>query len=166
MDWYMTILRFLHVCFAVVWVGGTAFMVLFFQPGMRRVDPDARRPVMLAVGPRVAIGLLISAAAVFLTGVLMVLDVLTMNHLDRLWHTAWGWSISLGFLVATAMFLTGLMYVVRNIFRMKAMAEGDNPPTFEELRSIQAQMRYGAMVALTFGILAIFTMVVARGYNP
>ena len=166
MDWYMTILRFIHVSFAMAWVGSTVFMVLFFQPGMRRVDPDVQRPAMLAIGPRVATGLLASAAVVFLTGVLLVLNVLTFSYLGDLWQTAWGRSISLGFLAATAMFLVGVVYVVRNIFRMKAMAEAGTPPTPEQARSLQAQMRYGAMVALTFGILALLTMVIARGYNP
>ena len=166
MDWWLTILRFIHVLFAIVWVGGTAFMVLFLQPALRGLSPDTQRPVMLALGPRAATGLLISAGVVFLTGTLMVLRVLSISELDRLFTTAWGRSISLGFLMATVMFIVGVIYVVRNIFRMKAMAKAGTPPTPEQAMRMQAQLRYGAMAALTFGSLAVLAMMIARGYLP
>ena len=166
MDWYMTTLRFIHVTFAIVWVGGTAFMVLFLQPALRSLSPDTQRPVMLALGPRAVTGLLASAVVVFLTGTLMVLRVLSISELDRLFTTAWGRSISLGFLMATVMFIVGVIYVVRNIFRMRAMAKAGTPPTPEQAMRMQSQIRYGTMIALTFGILAVVAMMIARGYLP
>lgn len=165
MDWIMTVLRFIHVLFAIVWVGGTAYMVLFLQPGLRRLSPETQRPVMLAVGPRAGVGLLASAFLVYLTGVVMVLRVLGIGGLGELFQTAWGRSIFLGFLMASAMFIVGFAYVIRTIFRLKAMAEAGTPPTPEQARRFQARMRYGAMVALAFGILAVLAMVSARGYR-
>ena len=165
MDWYMTTLRTVHVLAAIVWVGGTAFMVLFLQPALRRVDPNVQRPAMLAIGPRAVTGLITSAAIVLITGILMVLHVLGTDELDRLFNTKWGVSIFLGFLSAVAMFAVGFTFVMRNILRMKAMAVAGTPPSPEQAMRMGNQMRYGAMVALLFGILAVIAMLIARGYN-
>ena len=165
MDWYMTILRTIHLLAAIVWVGGTAFMVLFLQPALRTVAPEVQRPVVLATGPRAVTGLVASAAIVLITGILMVLEVLGTGELDRLFNTKWGVSIFLGFLSAVAMFAVGFTFVMRNILRMKAMAVAGTPPSPEQAMSMGKQMRYGAMVALLFGILAVVAMLIARGYN-
>ena len=165
MDEYMTTLRIIHVLAAIVWVGGTAFMVLFLQPALRTVAPEVQRPVMLATGPRAVAGLVASAAIVLITGILMVLEVLGTGELDRLFNTKWGVSIFLGFLSAVAMFAVGFTFVMRNILRMKAMAVAGTPPSPEQAMSMGKQMRYGAMVALLFGILAVVAMLIARGYN-
>ncbi len=165
MDWYMTILRTVHVLAAIVWLGGTAFMVLFLQPALRTVTPEVQRPAMLAIGPRAVVGLKTSAAIVLITGILMVLHVLGTGELDRLFNTKWGVSIFLGFLSAVAMFAVGFTFVMRNILRMKAMAVAGAPPSPEQATRMGKQMRYGAMVALLFGILAVAAMLIARGYN-
>ena len=165
MDWYMTILRTVHVLAAIVWVGGTAFMVLFLQPALRTVTPEVQRPAMLAVGPRAAAGLKTSVAIVLITGILMVLHVLGTGELDRLFNTNWGVSIFLGFLSTVAMFGVGNTFVMSNILRMKGMAVAGTPPSPEQALRMGKQMRYGAMVALLFGILAVIAMLIARGYN-
>lgn len=166
MDWYMTILRFIHVLFAIVWVGGTAFMVLFAQPALRRISPEIAGPAMMAFGPRAVNGLMFSAAVVFIVGVLMVLRVLGLSGLGDLFTTSWGISITVGFLLATAMLILGLRFTALNMYRMKAMMEAGTPPEPAEAMRMQSQMRYGAMGALAFGILAVGAMVLARGYNP
>ena len=165
MDWYMTTLRTVHVLAAIVWVGGTAFMVLFLQPALRAVAPEVQRPAILAIGPRAVAGLKASAAIVLITGILMVLHVLGTGELDRLFNTKWGISIFLGFLSAVAMFGVGDTFVMKSILRMKAMAMAGTPPSPEQAMRMGKQMRYGAMVALLFGILAVIAMLIARGYN-
>ncbi len=166
LDWYMTILRYVHILFAIVILGSVAYNVLFLQPALMRLDPSVQRPAMLAIGPRVAVGILVSAAVVLLTGILMVLDVLGTSDLDRLFNTDWGLAVSAGFLISAVMFGIGLIYVIRNIFRMRSMALAGTPPTPEQAMRMQKQMRYGSMVALAFGIVAVLAMVMARGYNP
>ena len=165
MDWYMTMLRTVHVLAAIAWVGGISFMVLYLQPALRTVKPDIQRPVMLATGPRAVVGLITSAAIVLISGLLMVHHVLGTSDLDRLFNTAWGISISLGFLLTVAMFAVGFTFVMRNILHMKAMAMAGTPPSPQQAKNMGSQMRYGAMVALLFGILAVVTMLIARGYN-
>lgn len=166
MDWYMTILRFIHVLFAIVWVGGTAFIVLFFQPGLRKLDPTVGAPVMLAIAPRATKGLLSSAGVVFLMGILMVLNVLGLDGLSKLVSTDWGRSILIGFLFATTMFGIGVVFVARNVFRMTAAARTGSAIAPAEAMRMQSQLRYGAMTALAFGILALGAMMVARDFNP
>ena len=165
MDWYMTTLRTVHLLAAIVWVGGTAFMVLFLQPALRTVAPEVQRPAILAIGPRAVIGLKTSAAIVLITGIFMVLHVLGLDELDRLFTTKWGGSIFLGFLSTVAMFAVGFTFVMNNILRVKAMAVAGTPPSPEQAMRMGKQMRYGAMVALLFGILAVVAMLIARGYN-
>ena len=87
-------------------------------------------------------------------------------ELDRLFNTDWGRAVSAGFLISAAMFSIGVIYVIRNIFRVRSMALAGTPPTPEQAMRMQKQMRYGGMVALAFGIGAVLAMVMARGYNP
>ncbi len=166
MDWYMTILRFIHVLFAIVWVGGTAFIVLFFQPGLRRLDPTVGAPVMLAIAPRATQGLLLSAGVVFLMGILMVFNVLGLDGLGKLFSTDWGRSILVGFLLATTMFGVGIVFVARNVFRMRDAARTGTAIAPAQAMQMQSQLRYGAMTALAFGILALGAMIAARNFNP
>jgi len=167
MDWYMTTLRIIHLLAAIVWVGGTAFMVLFLQPALRTVTLEVQRPVMLATGPRAVAGMVASAAIVLITGILMVLHVFGLDGLDQLFNTRnmWGQSIFLGFLLTVAMFAVGFTFVMRNILRMKAMAVAGTPPSPEQAMRMGKQMRYGAMIALLLGMLAVVVMLIARGYN-
>ncbi|MCH7706644.1 MAG: hypothetical protein IIB33_06315 [Chloroflexi bacterium] len=166
MDWYMAILRFIHVLFAIVWVGGTAFVVLFFAPALRRMDPEIGEPVMLAVAPRATVGLLFSAGVVFLMGMLMVLNVLGLDGLGKLFSTDWGRSILMGFLFATVLFGVGIVFVARNVFRMRAAARAGIAIEPAQAMRMESQLRYGAMTALAFGILALGAMMVARDFNP
>ena len=166
MDWYMTILRFIHVLFAIVWVGGSAFIVLFFQPTLRRLDPTLGAPVMFAVAPKATVGLLSSAGVLFLMGLLMVLNVLGLDGLGKLFSTDWGLSILIGFLMATTMLVIGLVFVAKNVFRMRATARSGTAIAPTEAMRMQSQLRYGAMTALAFGTIALGAMMLARGFNP
>ena len=155
MDWYMTILRFLHVIFAIVVIGSVAYNVLFLGPALSRLDPSVQRPAMLAIGPRVAVGILASAAVVLAT-----------SGSDKLFDTDWGRAVTGGFLLSAVMFSIGVTFVIRNIFRMRDMALAGTLPSPEQAVRMQKQIRYGGMVALTIGLIAIFAMVMARGYHP
>ena len=166
MDWYMTVLRFLHVIFAIGVIGSVAYNVLFLGPALSRLDPSVQRPAMLAIGPRVAVGILASAAVVLATGILMTLNVIGVTHFDNLVDTDWGRAVTGGFLLSAVMFSIGVTFVIRNIFRMRAMALAGTPPSPEQAVRMQKQIRYGGMVALTIGLIAIFAMVMARGYHP
>jgi len=166
MDWYLTVLRFLHVTFAIVVIGSVAYNVLFLGPALSRLDPSVQRPAMLAIGPRVAVGILASAAVVLATGILMVLNVLGTSGSDKLFDTDWGRAVTGGFLLSAVMFSISVTFVIRNIFRMRDMALAGTPPSPEQAVRMQKQIRYGGMVALTIGLIAIFAMVMARGYHP
>ena len=155
MDWYLTVLRFLHVTFTIVVIGSVAYNVLFLGPALSRLDPSVQRPSMLAIGPRVAVGILASAAVVLAT-----------SGSDKLFDTDWGRAVTGGFLLSAVMFSIGVTFFIRNIFRMRDMALAGTPPSPEQAVRMQKQIRYGGMVALTIGLIAIFAMVMARGYHP
>lgn len=166
MDWYMTVLRFLHLSASVLVVGSIAYNVLFLIPAMSRLDSSIQRPAMLAIGHRVAKGMLAAVSVALITGVLMTVEVLGFNNLGRLFSTEWGRAVTEGTLVSAVMFSISSTFVLRNIFRMRRMARAGVAPTPEKALRMQKQIRYGSIIAMAFSLVAVFSMVMARGYNP
>jgi hypothetical protein len=165
MDWYMTVLRFLHLSASVLVVGSIAYNVLFLIPAMSRLDSSIQRPAMLAIGHRVAKGMLVAVSVALITGVLMTVEVLGFNNLGRLFSTEWGRTVTEGTLVSAVMFSISSTFVLRNIFHMRRMARAGITPTQENALRMQKQIRYGSIIAMALSLIAVFAMVMARGYN-
>jgi uncharacterized membrane protein len=70
------LMLFLHVAGAIFWIGGMAFMVLALRPAAHtQLQPPVRLPLIVEVLRRFFVVVIISIAALLLTGVPLLLQV-------------------------------------------------------------------------------------------
>ena len=70
------LMLFLHVAGAIFWMGGMAFMVLTLRPALHaQLQPPVRLPLIVEVLRRFFVVVVISIAALLLTGVSLLLQV-------------------------------------------------------------------------------------------
>ena len=92
---------FLHIFFAMLWIGGMVFSLLFLHPVLRRVEnKDLKEHISERVLRRFFLGVWLSIAVLFLTGMWM-------------WHSV-RLDFSANFLFHMKLFLFGVM--VLNFF--------------------------------------------------
>ncbi len=78
---------FLHIFFAMVWIGGMVFNLLFLHPVLKKAKPeDTRRSVAEGVLRRFFLGVWLSIAILFLTGMWMWHSVRTDFSTNTLFH--------------------------------------------------------------------------------
>ncbi|EDP76596.1 hypothetical protein [Hydrogenivirga sp. 128-5-R1-1] len=78
---------FIHILFAMVWIGGMVFNLLFLHPAMRDVKPEeTRTTVALRVLKRFFLGVWLSIAVLFITGMWMWHSVRIDFNTNVLFH--------------------------------------------------------------------------------
>ena len=75
-DVFLTIVRWLHVLAAAVWVGGSVFYLIVLVPTMRRI-PDVPRALSSALGIEFRTVVVTSIVVLVATGVILAFDRLT-----------------------------------------------------------------------------------------
>lgn len=75
-DVFLTIVRWLHVLAAAVWVGGSIFYLIVLVPTMRRV-PDVPRALSSALGVEFRTVVVTSIVVLVATGIILAFDRLT-----------------------------------------------------------------------------------------
>lgn len=148
-----TILKFVHVLAAIVWVGGAIFVQIYATSALRSADPAelgffARRVAVL--GQRVFMPASIVVLAV---GVWMV--AITPFDFTDLWIV-----IGIGGIVATA--LTGAILVGPEAGRVGKLLETEGP----EVPGVQERIRRIFVISrvdLIVLVLVVFDMVIKPG---
>ncbi len=164
MDVLFTVLLIFHIGSAVVWLGTTAVQALFLQPALWGTPPEARRPVLARLAPRVARGLQTSLTAVFIFGLLLVWRHLGFGRLGDLFTTKWGLAIFIGFLMALAFSTTSSGIAAPTLKRLAAAIKASTL-TEEQAVAMQARIRRSTLLGLVFGVFALTAMVVAASYG-
>ena len=78
---------FIHILFAMVWIGGMVFNLLFLHPAMRDVKPEETRTTLaLRVLKRFFLGVWLSIAVLFITGMWMWHSVRIDFNTNILFH--------------------------------------------------------------------------------
>ncbi len=78
---------FIHILFAMVWIGGMVFNLLFLHPAMRDVKPEETRTTLaLRVLKRFFLGVWLSIAVLFITGMWMWHSVRIDFNTNVLFH--------------------------------------------------------------------------------
>ena len=169
MDWYMVVLRILHILAGVFWVGAAFVTILFLQPTAREIGPAAG-PFMahLAGKKRLVDWVLRAAGLTILAGALMYWRVTDGLDPDLI-GTAPGVALTIGALCAIAAFTLGLSIVRPTIMATLAtgreVAEGGGQPTPEQQARLQTLSKRGkdvGMVIVPLLIVAVVGMASAR----
>jgi uncharacterized membrane protein len=169
MDWYMVVLRILHIGAGIFWVGAAFLTILFLQPTAREIGPAAG-PFMahLAGKKRLIDWVLRAAGLTILAGALMYWRV--SGGLDPDWlASATGISLTVGAACGIAAFILGLSVVRPTILSTLAVgreiAAGGGPPTPEQQEQLQALSKRSkdvGMVIVPLLVVAVAGMASAR----
>jgi uncharacterized membrane protein len=169
MDWYMVVLRILHILAGVFWVGAAFVTFLFLQPTAREIGPAAG-PFMahLAGKKRLIDWVLRAAGLTVLAGLLMYWRVTGGLEWDRI-TSAYGISLTIGALCAIAALSLGLSIVRPTVLATlsigRQVAESGGPPTPEQQAKLQALSKRGkdvGTVIVPLLVVAVAGMAAAR----
>ena len=141
------LMKFLHIAFAIAWLGGISFMLFALRPAAGQLPPPQRLPLIAQVLRRFFVLVWISIAVLLLTGLAMLLAV-GMKNAPTGWHLMFG----LGLLMFA---LFGHLYF-GPFRRLKlAVAAADWPEGGRRVGQIATL----AMVNLALGAVAIAAVI-------
>jgi uncharacterized membrane protein len=171
MDWYVIILRLIHIAAGIFWVGAAFVFFLFIQPSARELGPDGQR-FMGHLGTRKKLPgiMLISAIVTVLAGVLLYIRVSDGFSAD--WITSGpGIGFTVGGVAAIITVTLGLILTKPAADRMAALgqeiAAAGGPPSSEqasEMQRLQARLLLLGRVSMVLLAIAVVTMATARYY--
>jgi uncharacterized membrane protein len=171
MDWYVIILRLIHIAAGIFWVGAAFVFFLFIQPSARELGPDGQR-FMGHLGTRKKLPgiMLISAIVTVLAGVLLYIRVSDGFSAD--WITSGpGIGFTVGGVAAIITVTLGLILTKPAADRMAALgqeiAAAGGPPSSEqasEMQRLQARLVLLGRVSMVLLAIAVVTMATARYY--
>jgi hypothetical protein len=168
MDWYMVVLRIVHVVAGAFWVGSAIVVFRFLQPAARDVGPAAA-PLMANLAqrrrlPDITLG---AAGLTILAGVLMYWRV-TLGLDPDLIGTAYGIAITLGALAAIGAVVMGAsivrpsMLAAMAIGQEAAAAGGPTPEQTAKIQELQGRVRSAGNVIVPLLVFAVAAMAAAR----
>jgi uncharacterized membrane protein len=166
-DWYLIVLRAIHILAAVFWVGSFYIFFFFIEPSVKELGPIGGQFMgHLAEKKKMPIVIAITAATTIVAGTLLYWRV--SDGFDVDWITsATGVGFTVGALSAIIAFALGFIVIKPAIERMGAIGQGiaasGTPPTEDQAAEMQ---RLGAklvmmgridFVLLTVAVVAMAT---------
>jgi uncharacterized membrane protein len=166
-DWYLIVLRAIHILAAVFWVGSFYIFFFFIEPSVKELGPIGGQFMgHLAEKKKMPIVIAITAATTIVAGTLLYWRV--SDGFDVDWITsATGVGFTVGALSAIIAFALGFIVIKPAIERMGTIGQGiaasGTPPTEDQAAEMQ---RLGAklvmmgridFVLLTVAVVAMAT---------
>jgi uncharacterized membrane protein len=161
-DWYLIILRALHILAGVAWVGSFYLFFLFIQPAVQELGPSGQAFVT-HLTERKKLPMAISAAAILTLVAGILLYIRDSDGFDLDWITSGpGLGFTIGGIAAILAFAFGFLLVRPAVDRMAAMgqqmAAAGAPPSSDQIAEMQ---RLGSRaVAVGWVIMALLTIAV------
>jgi hypothetical protein len=168
-DWYVIILRVIHIGAGIFWVGAAFVLFVFIQPSARELGPPGQAFMgHLATKKRLPLAVLVSGIITVLAGLLLYWEV--SDGFDPAWiSTGPGIGFTVGGAAAIVTVLLGLTITKPAIDRMGALGQkiagGGGPPTPEqasELQRLQGRTVLVGRVSLALLTVAVVAMAIAR----
>jgi uncharacterized membrane protein len=171
MDWYVIILRLIHIAAGIFWVGAAVVFFLIIQPSAKELGPEGQK-FMGHLGTRKKLPAILMASAVLtvLAGILLYAEV--SDGFDVDWITSGpGIGFTVGGVAAIITVTLGLIATKPAADRMgalgQAIAADGGPPSPEqaaEMQRLQARLTSIGWVSLVLLVIAVVTMATARYY--
>jgi uncharacterized membrane protein len=167
MNFYVILLRLLHIFGGVFWVGAAGTHILFIEPAARATKPESGRFMQaLMVRQRLPISISISSWITIISGLLLYWRGSSGFQIS--WITSsMGLAFTISALAAFLSFFIGMLVLGPTAKKMGAISQGIGPggPTDEQRRSLgdlEARMHSAGKVDLVFLVIALLGMAVAR----
>lgn len=152
---WLILLQGFHVFFAVMWFGGDMFSNFVVVPATNKIDSAHSTPFFVEYGKSADRMMLPMGALTILTGIILGFP---LGAWDNIGHR-YGNTYLAAFIVATLVYLFGLLFIRRNINKMMAYEQGS--PEFMAI--LNRVKMYGGLVLI--GFIAVFVMMVALRYG-
>jgi hypothetical protein len=164
-EWFRLLTQYLHVGFAILWLGAGFYVFLVQLPALMASPGPARGPVSAQLTPRQLNYILRVSEFTIFTG---VLNLIATGRIDQfLDPLAQRWTIALGLGIIIALALYGLIRarVVPLSMQMLALgpkAAGGDAAAAAQVGSLIGTLTRIGRVQLTMGALIVLAMVFAR----
>ena len=165
MDWYLTILRVLHISAGVYWVGAGLFMTLILYPTAIRLGADGRKYLMEMHKSRI-FTLSMPVVSVVTTVVGFLLYAKVTNNFDAVFmKTTRNWVLSVGIVAGFLAFGHGLfaMGPMDGKFgklaqQIESQADGATPEQDAELARMTEKLLLHAKISTGLAVIAVIFM--------
>jgi uncharacterized membrane protein len=169
MDWYVIILRMIHIAAGIFWVGAAFVLFLFVQPSVKDLGPDGQRFMgHLATRKRLPLVITLSGIVTVLAGLLLYWRA--SGGLDADWITSGpGLGFTIGAVAAIVTLALGLSITKPAVDRIGALGQeiagrGGQPTPEQgaEMQRLQGRTVAVGRVTMVLLAIAVVTMAVAR----
>jgi uncharacterized membrane protein len=140
MQFYLVLLRILHIVSAVFWAGTILFFALYLFPAVVRSGPDGGKIMQAVTGTRkLPTVLTIMGLTTIISGLLLIWE-LSEGFTSSFFNSKYGIALSVGGTTAIIALLQGFLINKPGVEQMQAIgktvAMRGGPPTQEELTEI------------------------------
>jgi hypothetical protein len=168
-DWFLILLRILHIGSAVFWVGAAFAFFLFIQPAVRSLGPDTEGAFMGNLTRVQRFPMIIFGATILTVGAGLILYLRDAGGLQLWLGSATGVGFTIGAAAGLVSFAIGPSVILPTIGKLDAigatLAAGHRPPTPEEgatIQALQARLNTFGRVDLVFLTIAVLFMATSR----
>jgi hypothetical protein len=169
MDWWVIVLRIVHVGAAMLWFGGAILSAFFLDPTERALGRQAQ-PFMEHLMTRRKLGIYFPIVALLTILAGAALYWHASGGLQAAWVASpTGLAFTLGGLAAIAAFISGMVLLVPAVsvqtavgMELAATDAGPTPAQLERLAWADRRMRLATWVDIPLLLFAALTMAVAR----
>jgi uncharacterized membrane protein len=169
MDWYVIILRVIHIAAGIFWVGAAFVLFLFIQPSVKELGPEGQRFMgHLAVRKKLPMLIMLSAILTVLAGILLYWRA--SDGFDVDWISSGpGVTFTVGGLAAIATLALGVSVTKPAMDRMGALGQEigtsggqPTPSQASEMQRLQARVVLIGRLSLVLLTIAVVAMAAAR----
>lgn len=154
------VLRFLHIVFAVFWIGAVSYTVFVVRSAMQRVGMPARKETMRQLIPVAIHFVPMSAVMTIVLGAFLYL-VMGGFSIDILLGTRWGQILFVALVLALATFTFGMTVVIGAAKRILGHLEEEACGHADIVGRLQRVFNRGQVIVLGLGLVIIALMVFA-----
>ena len=159
-DGVALVVRFLHIAFAIAWIGGVMYGVGVLRRVMPRVDMPARKATMRQLIPVVTQYLPGSAVMTILTGAVLYLYLGAFNP-STLIGSGWGLALLIALILSVSTFAFGIVVGVGSAKRILVHLEEPECSHGPEVGALTARFNRAQVVVLILGVSVLALMILA-----
>ncbi len=169
MDYYLLVLRLLHIVFGAIWVGFALFVPFILMPALFEAGPSAG-PVMAILQRRGLPKIMAAVAGTSILAGILLLWRVSGGFKPEFMGSHMGIALSIGALAALVAYAVGLIVVRPAMTRAGAMSQELASVTSDTERAVRmaaivelrARAAVGGKVVAYLLLLAVAAMAVAR----
>jgi hypothetical protein len=164
MDWFLILLRLVHIGAGIFWVGSAFAFFLFIQPAVRSLGPDTEGAFMGQLSRVQKFPMIILGSTILTIGAGLILYLRDAGGVQLWLGSATGVGFTIGAAAAILAFSLGPSVILPSIGRLDAigqtLAAEHRPPTAEEGATIQAMQArlgtFGKVDLVLLGVAVLF----------